>query len=254
MSVFRTLSHTLLVAAALALGVTSPAVAGDPCPIEFTFHDLGAPPWLDRAALLDGLTSKDSWVGISFSTRDAGVRIDAVSAGGPADRAGLKVGQHITAVDGQKVATHEALGERFRSTAPGGSLNLTRADGSAVKLTLGRQDPVLGALIDHAAKQECSRVRRGDVDPKQVEALRAKVFHANKRFRCDDAHRQFEGHLEAGDIVMVRGSKRILLANPGWGTVCMRANAIDGARLATAVPGLFETLSKAYVADRHANP
>ena len=241
-------------AALLALVCATPAFAGDPCPIDFTLHDLGAPPWLDRAQLLDGLTSKDSWVGISFSTRDAGVRVDAVSAGGPAAKAGLKVGQHITAVDGQKVTTHQALGDLFRKSAPGATLNLTVAEGPAVKLTLGRQDPVLGALIDHAAKQDCSFVRRGDVDPKQVEALRARAFHPNKRFRCEDAHRQFEGLLESGDIVMVRGSKRILLANPGWATVCLRAKAVDGDKLAGGIPKLFSDLSKAYVADRHANP
>lgn len=250
----RTARLLVPVCAAILLGLAGPAAAGDPCPIPFVFHDLGAPPWLDRDALLDGLTSKDSWVGISFSTRQAGVRVDAVSAGSPAEKAGLKVGEHITAVDGQKVGTHEALGERFRTTAPGGTLKLTLADGAEKALTLGRQDPVVGALIDHAAKQECRHVRRGDVDPKQVETLRAKVFFENRRFRCDDAHGQFEGLLEAGDIVIVRGSKRILLANPGWATVCVRANAVDGAKLATGIPPLLDTLGKAYVKDRHDNP
>lgn len=244
-----------LLGVALAIcAFASPARAGDPCPIDFTFHDLGAPTWLQRDALLDGLESRDSWVGISFSTKSKGVRVDAVSAGGPAAKAGLKVGQHITTVDGAGVTTHEALGEYFRKAKPGATLTLGLAEGGTVALTLGRQDPVLGALIDHAAKQDCTFVRRGDVAAERVEALRAKLFHANRRFRCEDAHGQFEGVLEPGDVVMVRGSKRILLANPGWATVCMRADEIDGARLAKAIPALFDRLSKAYVADRHANP
>jgi len=246
---------TALTAALSALLLSTPALAGDPCPIEFTVYDLGAPSWLDRAALLDGLTSKDSWVGISFSTRDAGVRIDAVSDGSPAAKAGLKVGQHITAVDGDAVTEHAALGARFRATAPGATVALGLSDGSAVKLTLGRQDPVVGALIDQAARENgCNVVRRGDVDAKRVEAIRANAFHANRRFRCEDAHTALAKVLGPGDIVFVRGSKRVLLSHAGWGTVCMRAAALDGPELAKAVPGLFETLSKAYVAERHADP
>lgn len=255
MSPTRALPCALLCLPLLAALLAAPARAGDPCPIDFTFHDLGAPSWLDRAALLDGLASKDSWVGVSFSTRsEGGVRIDAVSAGSPAAKAGLATGQIVTAVGEAPVKTHQALAAIFRATKPGSQLTLRRADGTEARLTLGRQDPVLGALIDHAAKQACSFVRRGDVDPAKVEALRAKVFHDNRRFRCDDAHTRLTSVLEPGDIVLVRGSKRLLLANPGWATVCVRASDVDGAKLAPGVPGLFEALSKAYVADRHANP
>lgn len=250
----RALPGALLCLTLIATLLAGPARAGDPCPIDFTFHDLGAPSWLDRAALLDGLASKDSWVGVSFSTHADGVRIDAVSAGSPAAKAGLATGQIVTAAGEAPVKTHQALAAIFRSTTPGAQLTLRRADGTEARLTLGRQDPVLGALLDHAAKQACSFVRRGDVDPAKVEALRAKVFHDNRRFRCDDAHTRLAGVLEPGDIVLVRGSKRILLANPGWATVCVRASDVDGAKLAPGIPGLFETLSKAYVADRHANP
>lgn len=250
----RAAACALLCLPLAAILLAPPARAGDPCPIPFTFHDLGAPPWLDRAALLDALESQDSWVGISFSNHADGVRVDAVSAGSPAAKAGLAPGLVIDRVGDAPVKTHQELAARFRETKPGATLTLHRTDGGESQLTLGRQDPVLGALIDHAARQKCSFVRRGDVDPAKQAALRAKAFHPNRRFRCEDAHKALAGELEPGDIVLVRGSKRILLANPGWATVCVRTEEVDGAMLAGGVEDLFGRLTRAYVADRHANP
>lgn len=246
--------RALLCLPLIATLLGAPAHAGDPCPISFTFHDLGAPDWLDRAALLDALESQDSWVGISFSNHADGVRVDAVSAGSPAAKAGLTPGQVIDRVGDTPVKTHQELAARFRETKPGATLALHRTDGAEARLTLGRQDPVLGALIDHAARQKCSFVRRGDVDREKLAALRAKAFEPNRRFRCEDAHKALADDLEPGDIVLVRGSKRILLANPGWATVCVRADEVDGAKLSGAVEDLFGRLARAYVADRHANP
>lgn len=244
----------LIIATSLgALMAAGPAAAGDPCPIEFTFYDLGTPSWLDRNALLDGLASQESWVGISFADHADGVQIKEVAEGSPAAKVGLAVGQVIDRVAGSKVTSHQDLAEMFRAARPGSTITLRRTDGTEVRLTLDRQDPVLGALIDHALKQECSRVRQGDVAPAKAEALRRKVFN-ERRFRCDDAHKALAKVLEPGDIVLVRGSKRILLANPGWATVCVQASAVDGATRAAGIPRLFGKLAQAYVADRHANP
>ncbi len=244
----------LIVATSLgALMAAGPAAAGDPCPIEFTFYDLGAPSWLDRNALLDGLASQESWVGIRYVDHADGVQIEAVAEGSPAAKVGLAVGQVIDGAAGIKVTSRQELAEMFRVARPGSTIMLRRTDGTEVRLTLGRQDPVLRALIDHASKQECSLARRGDMPPAKAEALRSKVLD-ERRFRCDDAHKVLAKVLEPGDIVLVRGSKRILLANPGWATVCVEASAVDGATRAAGIPRLFGKLARAYVADRHANP
>lgn len=78
-----------------ALMAAGPAAAGDPCPIEFNFYDLGAPSWLDRNALLDGLASQESWMGIRYADHADGVQIKAVAEGSPAAKAGPTVGQVI---------------------------------------------------------------------------------------------------------------------------------------------------------------
>lgn len=251
-----TLPKLATVAALLCLPAL--AQAGDPCPITFTFHDVGAPEWLKRDALLDGLASKDSWIGLSFSTGDKGVKITNVSKGSPAEVAGLKIGDQITAAGGTAAKTHGALADMLRATSPGSTLELSVARGAealTVKLVLGRQDPVLGALIDHASRQACADVTRGDVPDAWAKKIRAKLFEKNRRFRCDAAHGALAEELEGGQIVMVRGAKRFLITNPGWATVCMQATDLDGARLTAAnVAALFDTLTKGYIKDRHDNP
>lgn len=254
---------------ALVLTVTlfaGAAYAGDPCPIDFVFYDLGAPEWVDHQAVLDGLASKDSWVGITF--RDApggGVLVSLVSSDGPAAKAGFQVQDVIKTVGGQPVVSRPALSDLFRATKPGATLEFTVTRAGAevpIKLVMGQQDPLLGALIDYASKQECASVRRGEASPAMVTAARALAFEKNRRFRCDDAHKALakadfgeEERLELGAIVAVRGSKRVLLSVPGWTTVCVDAAAFDGPKLAEpALAKLFSQLTARYVKDRHMNP
>ena len=245
---------------AFVLLLLAPAAhAGDPCPIDFRVHDLGAPSWLDRGQLLTALKSQDSWFGASFRTsKKGGVELLAVSPGSPAAAAGLQKGDRIVGVE-----THQAFAATLRAAPPGTALKITRLRGDAklqVVVTLGHQDPVVGALLDHASSRECSAVRRGDLDPKQRAAVLASTFTKQRRFRCDDAHTALAGvdlgghTLEGGDLVVVRGSKRLLLANPGWATVCVYARELDGPKLAPGVAPLFEKLTGGYVSDRHANP
>jgi membrane-associated protease RseP (regulator of RpoE activity) len=236
------------------------AFAGDPCPIDFTFYDLGAPEWLERETLLDALQTKDSWLGMSFKTHSTpGVRVTAVSSGSPTAKAGLKVGDVIVKADGKALPTFQAFDAVLDNTTPGSSLTLTVVSGGATAdktLTLSRQDPVLGALIRHASKQDCASVSRGEGDAEWVKKAQAAAFAKNRRFQCKDAHVHLAKQgLEPGQIVLVRGSKRVLLANPGSTTTCIKAASYDGAKLTPAAVGsLFKTLTKAYVADRHANP
>lgn len=246
------------------LAIPQVALAGDPCPIDFEFHDAGAPDWLDHGKLLEALKSKDSWVGISFRSGKAGVGVTRVYAGSPAAKAGLLVKDLITAADGVKVTDHKALAAIFKKAAAGASVTiaLTRAGKPvSVKLTLGAQDPVVGALIDHVSAQECTDVGRADLTAAQKKAIRGAVFSKQRRFLCKDAHKKLKdfdyggGVLTDGHIVVVRGSKRVLISNPGWSTVCVAASSLDGAKLTPAALGaVYRRFSSKYVADRRANP
>ncbi len=54
-----------------------------------------------------------------------GILINSVTPGSPAERAGLKVGDVITAVEGQKVSDSNALRNRIASAGPGAEVNIT---------------------------------------------------------------------------------------------------------------------------------
>ena len=257
----RPLTRCLLMALAC---LPAAAQAGDPCPIDFTFHDAGAPPWLDHAALLDGLATKDSWLGMSYKTHkdkdgtEMGVRVTNVSAGSPTQKAGLKVDDVITRVAGAPMVTYQALNAVMDASKPGAVLALTvmRAGTKMqMPLTLSRQDPLFGALVRYASTQECASVSRGDTPAAWLTKISPHLYAKNKRFRCDDAAKALAKDLEPGQIVLIRGSKRVLIANPGSTTVCVQSANYDGAKLTPAsVKALYERLTKSYVADRHANP
>lgn len=260
------MTHRMTALSSLFFILLAPAAAtaGDPCPIEFNFHDVGAPDWLDRDQLLSALTSKASWAGISFASSSSGIRIRAVSAASPSAAAGLQQGDLVVKWDGRAITEHTVAAELLRKATPGTAfrLDVTRGDEALVlTLTLGAQDPAAGALIDFAAKQECTQVRNPSVTEAQAQAIRGRLFSDNRRFRCDDAHRQLKdfdyggGVLGDGDIVFVRGSRRLLVSNPGWATHCISASSVDGTKLNDASIGaLFRRVSRSYIQDRHANP
>lgn len=242
----------------LILGAPSVSSAGDACPIDFIFHDLGAPDWLDRDGLLGALTSQDSWVGISFASGKNGMPVRHVSDKSPAQAAGLTKGDLITSIDGKEFRDDKKAVTVFSAAKPGTTLSLGVTRGTetlTLKLKLGFQDPVIGALIDLASEGDCSHVRRKNLHPDRRATLLSKVFSKDRRFQCKTAHRNLKKELEPGDIVFVRGSKRILIANPGFGTTCISAADYDGAKLTkSAIKKLFDKVTRAYISDRHSNP
>lgn len=66
--------------------------------------------------------------------RPAGVLINKLMAGGPAARAGLAVGDVITAIDGKGVADSEALAFRLATKEPGGAVELTAWKGGRQRI------------------------------------------------------------------------------------------------------------------------
>lgn len=254
---------------AMLVCMPAAALAGNPCPIAMTFYDMGTPPWLEQAKLLDALTSKTMWLGMSFNTstaapekkRPAGVRVTNVSSGSPTAKAGLKVGDVITASNGQALTTYQAFNAVLDGTKPGSTLTLqVSRDGKseAKTLTLSNQDPVLGALIRYASKQDCTDVSRGDASPSWSAEARPLLWAKNKRFRCDDADSALTKggvSLGEGDVLMLRGSKRLLFVSPNLETFCVSAKDYDGAKLTPAkIKALYTRLTQSYVAGRHENP
>jgi putative serine protease PepD len=73
---------------------------------------------------------------------EGGARISTVSAGGPAARAGLRVGDVVTEINNEPVDTAEALIVAIRTHQPGESVRLAyeRSGRSrSLTITLGQQ-------------------------------------------------------------------------------------------------------------------
>ncbi len=111
------------------------------------------------------------------------------------------------------------------------------------------------SLIQEIVRQELGRVRVGELGTEQRAAVASGAFTDQRGFRCEDAHRVIGTGFEAGDVVMIRGGRRVLLTMPGWATTCHNVADSDGDKLTSArLLALVEGLEAAYVADRHDNP
>jgi len=90
--------------------------------------------------LIGGHQPKHSYLGVHLASNGAGATVATIEAGGPADQAGLHVGDVITAIDGRLVTTTDQFIATIDNYAPGQSVTLTiRRGGSTrqVKVTLG---------------------------------------------------------------------------------------------------------------------
>jgi putative serine protease PepD len=83
-----------------------------------------------------------AYLGVRIGDTNAGVYIGSVTAGGPAAKAGLKVGDVITAVDGKQTLTSDQLGTVLAAKKPGQSVSLSivQQNGSkrSATVTLGQ--------------------------------------------------------------------------------------------------------------------
>ena len=184
------------------------------------------------------------------------MRIQRTIPGSPARAAGLREGDVILAVDGVAVAGREHLNQLFDASRGNATLTVQR-EGVSRSVSLGRgpADPVFLGLVNAAETQECREVRVGELTPEQRSAVGEGAFDARRGFRCEDAHVALAPAFGGGDLLMIRGGRRILLTMPRWSTVCVSVSDYDGASLtATRLRALVDVLAAAYVADRHANP
>jgi serine protease Do len=98
--------------------------------------------YITRAYMgVNGLTTVDSIVAAQNNLgTDSGVLIGGVVSGSPADKAGLKANDVITAVDGTDITTNGQLVQLIQAKAPGTQVKITfyrGASKSTVTVTLG---------------------------------------------------------------------------------------------------------------------
>ncbi len=89
----------------------------------------------------------DAVMGVGVEDAPGGVKVTAVTAGQPADKGGLKVGDVIIKIDGAAMPSREAFMDFMREKAPGNVIELEVKRGEAVqklKVTLGARKDMPG--------------------------------------------------------------------------------------------------------------
>lgn len=244
-------------ATSLFLALSAPAYAGDACPVGVTIVDLGVPAWLDRDEILSGLTSARTRMGIRYEFGADGSTVTSVFPDGPAEAAGLQVGDLIRTIGGIAVGPEGTIHAVADDAEPGDTveLQITR-EGRDLKpnLTFGGTDPVPRALANAGSKGECRYSDARIATDAERSQITPQLTDANRAFRCDDAHVDLIG-ADSGDLVyFLRGSRRVLITFPDWGTVCVSSQALDGASLASGAEDVLVPLIADYAEDRFANP
>jgi putative serine protease PepD len=90
--------------------------------------------------LMKGQKVSHPFLGVSVGDADGGAQIQAITAGGPAARAGLQVGDVVTKINDRTIANSEDLVGAIQSSQVGAQLNLTVQRGGSdrtVTVTVG---------------------------------------------------------------------------------------------------------------------
>lgn len=219
------------------------AHAGDPCPVPIKIHDLGVPSWLDRDALLAELQTQKPWIGIRHRDIETGLELTYIHPNSAAAAAGLQQGDVVTAVDdvlATEITAREAL---LDAKQPGNVITFARLNQPSVTLTVSNTDPVPIGMDIAFRREDCRTSQLAGPGDGDREMIMSMLFDENRRFRCYDAHIALQslGELyEITDVYFVRGSRRILITMPYWGTTCINSSQLDGDNYTN--PQLLEVL------------
>jgi S1-C subfamily serine protease len=143
-----------------------------------------------------------------------GVRITQVISGSPADDAGLKKDDVITAVDGRSVETVADVQSALENRSPGDKVTFSvRRDDheEEIAVALGRRAealPVQPALPDHMA-QPYLGVRLADITPEIQKELGLARDHGVAIVEVDTEGPAQKAGLRRGDVILMIGSQPV---------------------------------------------
>jgi membrane-associated protease RseP (regulator of RpoE activity) len=184
---------------------------------------------------------KRGMLGIAVSAEDHGLHVNAVTPGGPAERAGLKAGDTITAVDGKPVGAFDASSEAALRTAEAGKpveLGVTREGKTLhVDVTPERMQPGDWQATVRAAQRAAEEASASVQSPEFQKSIQQSIDSAMKSAsaaldRADNARQSAaaarEGAAAAREAaVQAREHARqwVFFTSPWWGLNLTPLNA-----------------------------
>jgi len=240
--------------------IASPMVwAGDPCPIRFKFVALGSPSWLAGTPPLARLKRREKWFGIAYTDRGGETKIIRVAKGSPAERAAIRPDDVVLTVNGRRIHSQEDLSTMLDRTKPGDPVTLSLKRGAKtieLRVESDLRDPLIVDLLQTAKGQECSDASFRTSDLLADKTVMEAVFAKTHAFRCKDAHARLRKtkRFAKGEIVVVRGKRRVLIATVGWQTTCVNATDYDLDNPGQRVIDLFTRISADYADYRFEHP
>ena len=120
-----------------------------------------------------------------------------------------------------------------------------------------KKDPLLRKLMAYTKKQDCSKTKMKTASFDLKQSIKEKTFVNVKSFNCRRAHKKLKKikGLHSGDVVLVRGSRRVLISHVGWNTICVNSSSYNGKYLTQGkLERLYDDLFSEYISDRFENP
>ena len=167
------------------------------------------------------------------------------------------VGDVVTAIGGVSALEDAAfISLNIGETA---SVSLIRnGEALTLPLTVGGVDPVPQAIVQQLHSADCRAPALAPQSAEMQAAVMAQLFTESRGFRCEDAHialAPLMARYQSDTVYYVRGSRRLLLTLPHYGTTCISVSALDGENLTDgAVSAVIEGVIQNYVRQRHESP
>jgi len=107
-------------------------------------------------------------------------------------------------------------------------------EGLKSKASKKDQDPLLESFIKYINKQDCIKAVKKPTSFDLKQAIHKKSFVHMKSFNCRGASKKLNSIKELqgeGKVVMLRGSRRVLISLVGEKSFCIQSSSYDGVKL-----------------------
>ncbi len=127
-------------------------------------------------------------------------------------------------------------------------------EGLKSKGSTTEKDPLVEKLIAYSDKQDLTKAELKETSFDLEQRIHEASFINKKSFNCKNAAKKLnkiEALKGGGKVVLLRGSRRVLIAHVGVKSFCIQASAFDGSRLNDSnLQELYDRLFNDYINEK----